>query len=191
MSRKNRVAWEAGRRHALNVRNCKNCGRWGDTPSLEQVADGIPVACDLITSEEIFRYEMALDMPDYEVLSHRIHMMFTPDEPCGEDCKGIKQSYRSGMGGLSLIERIKMSSRIEDTAGAFTELRGNKTLTGKCFLHNEQRGESFVIWTEPQLWKCYGKCNVGGDYINLIMECKKRGLNWKMNNPDIEKLLRR
>ena len=95
MSRKNRVAWETGRRNALDVRNCKYCHSWGDSPSLEQVADGVPVACDLITSEEIFRYEMALDMPDYEVLSHRIHMMFTPDEPCGEDCKGIKQSYRS------------------------------------------------------------------------------------------------
>ena len=191
MSRKDRTAWETGRRHALDVRSCTHCSRWGDNPSLEKLNDGTPIACELITSERAYQYEVALGKPEWEVVAHEIHMLFNPDAPCGQDCKGISKPYNSGMGGLTLIERIKMSNRIEDTAGVFTELYGNKTLTGKCFLHNEQKGRSFVIWTEPQIWKCYGKCQAGGDFINLIMECKKRGLNWKVNSPDIERLFKR
>lgn len=81
--------------------------------------------------------------------------------------------------GYSVYERIKMAVRVEDIAESLTHLYGRgKTLTGKCPFHDERKGRSFVIWTDIQEWKCYGKCLMGGDVIHLIYECEKKGLQW-------------
>ena len=93
--------------------------------------------------------------------------------------------------GLSIYERVKMAVRVEDIAESLTRLYGNgKTLTGKCPFHNEKKGRSFVIWTDIQEWKCYGKCFMGGDVIHLIYECEKKGLQWAIPQT-LEQLPRR
>jgi len=38
--------------------------------------------------------------------------------------------------------------------------------TGRCPIHQEQNGRSFVVWGDKR-WSCLGKCNRGGDVIDL------------------------
>ena len=78
--------------------------------------------------------------------------------------------------GASLIERIKSAYRIEDVAHRLTELRGTGTLTGKCPLHREEHGRSFVVWVDSQRWRCYGTCSKGGDVIDLWTAARQAGL---------------
>jgi hypothetical protein len=40
-------------------------------------------------------------------------------------------------------------------------------LTGKCPIHNEHHGQSFVVWPDEGKWKCFGKCDRSGDIIDL------------------------
>ena len=79
--------------------------------------------------------------------------------------------------GESLIARLKAAYRVEDLASRWTDLRGGKTLSGKCPLHNEQQGRSFTVWVDSQRWKCFGKCGIGGDVIDLARAAKERGLS--------------
>src|ERR1700691_366165 len=44
--------------------------------------------------------------------------------------------------------------------------RSGNTFLGKCPLHNEQNGTSFVVF-EDNRWKCFGKCDRTGDVLNL------------------------
>jgi hypothetical protein len=39
---------------------------------------------------------------------------------------------------------------------------------GKCPLHNEQHGESFVIYPAAGRWHCFGLCAAGGDVADLL-----------------------
>lgn len=77
--------------------------------------------------------------------------------------------------GQTLIERIKSRFHVEDVARRLTDLRGNSTLTGKCPLHHEQHGRSFVVWPESQTWRCYGACSRGGDVIDLWAAAREAG----------------
>lgn len=80
----------------------------------------------------------------------------------------------------SFINRLKRSYRVEDVASRLTELWGHgDLLTGKCPLHSERKGRAFAIWTESQRWRCFGKCGIGGDVIDLVRECRERGIEWR------------
>jgi len=182
---KERARWEQMRRDIATRKHCAAIV-YGCPRMMWKIREGDPIACDLNDPQNLRDIP-----PPYEVWHHALMLEFVGKHECGADCGVVKQPYKSGMDGFSLIDRIRMSHRIEDTVGMLTKLRGNKTLSGKCPLHNEQNGESFVIWTDAQLWKCYGKCGTGGDFINLVYECKKRGINWKVNDPDIERLLKK
>jgi hypothetical protein len=71
-------------------------------------------------------------------------------------------------------QAIKERHRIEDVMRRlFPGLRLRRSGPGwlcKCPLHNEQEGESFSLDEKKQLWKCFGKCQCGGDVIKLVME---------------------
>jgi DNA primase len=45
--------------------------------------------------------------------------------------------------------------------------QSQKAFVGKCPIHAERNGEAFVVWPEEGRWKCFGKCNAGGDVIDL------------------------
>ena len=189
MSRKDRLAWESQRRNNLDVRSCDHCSRWGDTPSLDRDYDGTPLACELLTSESAYRYEVGLKMPEYEVFHHHLATEIMGDKhECGWDCGVRHTKNTSGQEGLSLFEKVKMAYRIEDLAANVTEMYGSHTQTGPCPFHNGS-GRELVVWTEIQEWKCYGRCQTGGDVIHFIVECKKAGLNWAIpTDTNLEKL---
>ena len=178
MSVKDRKLYERLQADRLDISGCDHCGRWGDVPGIDR-QEGEPVACELLSSERIYQYEIALDSPSWTVLAHRIHLMFDPDEPCGVDCAKPRPRNISGLGGLSKYERIKMAVKIESIAGQLTDLRprGGITQTGACPFHGGS-GTELVIWTDIEEWKCYGRCQTGGDVIHFIEECDKRGLKW-------------
>lgn len=74
-------------------------------------------------------------------------------------------------------EDIKARHPIEDELmkrGSKLVRSGTGFLT-KCPLHNEAKGMSFSIDTKKQLWKCFGKCQCGGDVIKLVMELDEVG----------------
>ena len=92
---------------------------------------------------------------------------------------GESKTQHSGFG-PNLFDRIKDSVEILDIVERITDLQGiGNTLTGKCPLHQEQVGRSFVVWTESQTWRCFGRCNIGGDVIKLVQECMRREINWQ------------
>lgn len=69
-------------------------------------------------------------------------------------------------------EDIKARHPIEDELQkrGFKLRRSGSGFLMKCPLHHEQKGESFSIDAKKQLWKCFGKCQCGGDVIKLVME---------------------
>jgi len=110
----------------------------------------------------------------YPTRRHWHHAVHTAARlPCDDLCKP-KPSYTGG----GLIQRIKARYRVEDIAAMHTKLRGNEVLSGKCPLHGERNGESFKIWVDEQRWKCFGRCGLHGDVIDLIRALKERGLKW-------------
>ena len=188
MSIKDRRLYEKLQQDRLNIPACEHCHRWGDTPDEMLIEEGTPVFCDLLLPERIYQYETALAAPPWTVVAHNIHMMFMPDEPCGSDCGVLKKRYDSGQSGLSIYERIKMTVKIEDLASLITDLRGSSTLHGACPFHKGS-GSELVIWTEIEEWKCYGRCQSGGDVIHFIQECHKGGFEWVL--PKIASELKR
>ena len=74
------------------------------------------------------------------------------------------------------IAAIKAAYRVEDIAARLTDLHGGDVLTGKCPLHREREGQAFAVWVRDQRWRCFGKCGVGGDVVDLINEARGRGL---------------
>jgi hypothetical protein len=40
-------------------------------------------------------------------------------------------------------------------------------LKGKCLLHQERKGNAFVVYPKNNRWRCYGKCQGGGNIIEL------------------------
>lgn len=69
-------------------------------------------------------------------------------------------------------DEIKARHPIEDELQkrGFKLRRSGAGFLMKCPLHGEQKGESFSIDVRKQLWKCFGKCQCGGDVIKLVME---------------------
>lgn len=109
----------------------------------------------------------------YPTRRHWHHAVHTAARlPCDDLCKP-KRTYTGG----NMIERIKAKYRIEDIAAMHTKLRGNEVLSGKCFLHSGS-GSEFVVWVDEQRWKCFGRCGLHGDVIDLIRALKERGLKW-------------
>jgi hypothetical protein len=173
---KDRKLYEKLQADRLNIPACTECGRWGDVPGIDR-QEGTPVSCELLSSERIYQYEIALNSPAWITVAHNIHMLFNPDEPCGADCGVVKTRYTSGFGGLTVYQRIKMAVNIEDVASMLTDLHGNATLTAPCPFHKGS-GRELVIWTDIQEWKCYGRCQMGGDVIHFLQACKKEGFEW-------------
>ena len=106
---------------------------------------------------------------------HHVHSEF--GLPCDDECKP-----RTTYSGTSLIERIKAAVNLDDFADRFTELRGQRNRTGKCFLHGETHGQSFSIYENydgERKWKCFGACGIGGDVLDLIQACDERGIEWR------------
>jgi CHC2 zinc finger len=44
--------------------------------------------------------------------------------------------------------------------------RSARVWIGRCPIHRERNGASFVVWSD-QRWSCFGKCSRGGDVIDL------------------------
>jgi hypothetical protein len=44
---------------------------------------------------------------------------------------------------------------------------GENCLVGKCPIHHEKRGASFVVFLDDHRWRCFGKCDKAGDVIDL------------------------
>jgi hypothetical protein len=44
---------------------------------------------------------------------------------------------------------------------------------GKCPIHAEKRGKSFVVWPDEGRWKCFGKCGCGGDITDLLAKLEQ------------------
>lgn len=101
---------------------------------------------------------------------HHVHSAF--GVPCDDICKPSR-TYT----GQSLIEKVNAAYRIEDIAARHTNLRGTHTLSGPCFLHAGS-GSEFVVWVDEQRWKCFGRCGIGGDALDLIRACKEGGFDW-------------
>ena len=109
--------------------------------------------------------ELVKQLPEWE-----------PPAPVITERPQVKE--RGGFG-LSLFDRVKAAVRVEDVAERLTELTGlGNVLTGACPLH-EGSGKEFVIWTDIQEWKCYGRCQTGGDLIDLVAQCMDRQLEWR------------
>jgi DNA primase len=51
-------------------------------------------------------------------------------------------------------------------------LRGGAARLWRCPFHDEQRGFSLVVWADH--WRCFGKCQVGGDVFDWL--ARYRGL---------------
>jgi hypothetical protein len=188
---KDRKLYEKLQADRLNTPPCPQCGRWGNVPDEMQVEPGTPVACELLSPERIYQYEIALASPPWITVAHNIHMLFNPDEPCGADCGVIKTRSASGLGGMSIYQRVKMTVKIEDIASLLTDFRGNQyssTITAACPFH-QGSGKELVIWTDIEEWKCYGRCQTGGDVIHFIEECYKGGFEWVL--PKIASELKR
>ena len=187
---KDRKLYEKLQADRLNIPSCSYCHRWGAVPGIDR-QEGMPVACEPLSPERIYQYETALAMPPWIVVAHNIHMLFNPDEPCGADCGVIKTRSVSGLGGMSIYQRVKMTVKIEDIASLLTDFRENRyssTITAACPFH-QGSGKELVIWTDIEEWKCYGRCQTGGDVIHFIEECYKGGFEWVL--PKIASELKR
>ena len=98
--------------------------------------------------------------------------------PCDKRCHPPTVYHPPTIMGESLIEKIKARWTVEEVAHRLTELRGTRVLTGPCPLHAERKGRSFTVWPDSQRWKCFGKCGIGGDVIDLVRAANERGLSW-------------
>jgi DNA primase catalytic core len=68
------------------------------------------------------------------------------------------------------IERLKKEISIERLVSGFgVELkRTGANLVGRCPFHDD-RTPSLIVTPETNLWRCMGKCNVGGSTIDWVM----------------------
>lgn len=90
--------------------------------------------------------------------------------------KLVTRTERPGPQGGGLIARIKAAWTVEEVAerlGAHLRGQGDH-LKAKCPLHGEREGYAFVIWTHEQKWRCFGKCNTGGDVVDLYRIARER-----------------
>jgi len=181
MGRKQRALWEGVRREIAVKRHCAAYPH-GCPRMMWQIDVNDPIVCHLNSADNIRSIP-----PPYEVWFHNLTQEFVGDHECGWDC-GVRPTRQvSGQEGLSLFEKIKMAITVEEIAERISDMRGSHTLTGPCPFHKGS-GREFVVWTEIQEWKCYGRCQSGGDVIHLIYECKKAGLEWAI--PQVKNLER-
>lgn len=47
--------------------------------------------------------------------------------------------------------------------------RQGAVLKGRCPFHHEQHGEALTVWEAESKWRCFGKCDAGGDVIEALM----------------------
>ena len=47
--------------------------------------------------------------------------------------------------------------------------RHGAVLQGKCPFHNEVNGTALTVWPDEGRWRCFGKCDAGGDVIEAVM----------------------
>ena len=47
--------------------------------------------------------------------------------------------------------------------------RHGAVLQGKCPFHNEVNGTALTVWPDEGKWRCFGKCDAGGDVIEAVM----------------------
>lgn len=47
--------------------------------------------------------------------------------------------------------------------------RQGAVLKSKCPFHQEQHGEALTVWEADGKWRCFGKCDAGGDVIEAVM----------------------
>jgi hypothetical protein len=173
MGRKERTKWENTRRDLYDRMHCPfdGCERmmWRF-----HNRDDKPIACALNTIENLQPLP-----PPYGEIHHRLLLNFVGEHECDVDCGVVKRKeYSSNYGGMSIYKRIKEVLNIEDIAEQITTLYGsNTTLTGPCPFHNGS-GRELVIWTEIQEWKCLGRCQTGGDVIDMIFQCDKEAIEW-------------
>ena len=50
--------------------------------------------------------------------------------------------------------------------------KSGKAWHSACPLHGGDNPTAFVIWPETQTWKCFTRCNQGGDVIDLVRRWK-------------------
>jgi DNA primase catalytic core len=76
------------------------------------------------------------------------------------------------------IERLKKEIAIERLVTGFgIELkRTGANLVGRCPFHDD-RAPSLIVTPETNLWRCMGKCNVGGSTIDWVM--RTRGVSFR------------
>lgn len=130
-------------------------------------------ACNWAPLDEVVTAERILSLPPAHELHHQVRQLF--GLPCDKACREPKPFT-----GESLIARIKAAYRLEDIAERLTRLYGTgNVLSGRCPLHGEQKGRAFTVWVDEQKWKCFGKCGLRGDVIDLVRECKSRGIDWR------------
>jgi DNA primase catalytic core len=68
------------------------------------------------------------------------------------------------------IERLKREIPIERLVTGFgVELKGaGANMVGRCPFHDD-RTPSLIVTPETNLWRCMGKCNIGGSTIDWVM----------------------
>lgn len=91
------------------------------------------------------------------------------------------QSERPARKTASLdFEAVNRSVNLEDLAVRVGfELAGSgRTRSAACLFHSERDGRSFVVWPESQVWKCFGRCNRGGDAVRFVRVAMEVGL-WR------------
>lgn len=161
--------YSALRKVATSCDNCESITHRSGNPVIP-AWDG--PACTWAPPDEVAEAIRTRDIEPYHVFHHRVRQVF--GLPCDRDCQ-----ERKPYSGESLIERVKAAYRLEEVAGRLTRLYGRgETLTGRCPFHGEQSGRAFVVWVDSQRWRCFGQCLAGGDVVDLVRECKARGLRW-------------
>lgn len=70
---------------------------------------------------------------------------------------------------MEIVDQIRQAANIIDIASQYTTLRRRgKKHVGLCPFHSE-KGPSFTVDDEKQLFHCFG-CGIGGDVFTLVME---------------------
>jgi len=46
--------------------------------------------------------------------------------------------------------------------------RHGAVMQGKCPFHQEKNGEALTVWPEENRWRCFGRCDAGGDVIEAV-----------------------
>lgn len=77
------------------------------------------------------------------------------------------------------VEAIKAAHPLMEflmSRGVMLKRRG-AVIMAKCPFHGEQNGEALTVWPEENKWRCFGKCDAGGDVIEAVMRLD--GLDFK------------